>query len=641
MKSFYIIITLFTLIIVNLSAQTYRELSKAEQNQVDRLNEMAELYINDNDAENAGLTYSRIAFIYWKAGKPREAIDNFISSSEYYLQKNKFNEVKNIYSNLGVIYTDLEELEFALEYFKKSLTIRRKIGDKKDIAAGLIDVAYILQAMGYYDDANEYLNEALSISTKQKNSKLILDCYQMLATNYDAMGNIKKANEYNNKAESFQNYIQEQSIKQEYTEQIIETKQEVVKTEREKELAKELFLVKQKLYMRQKDSFKITIQSKQDSLFRAAQLAKLKQKEVENLLNKQKVQELTIKEQEAKAKNQRLTIIMITGGFILMIFLAFVMLRANQQRKKANIKLEKQNKEIEEKSAQLSNALKKIAHQNQNIKQSINYAKGIQQAMLPKPEQFNKLFKDSFILFKPRDIVSGDFYYFKDVDAKSDIFKIFGMHRLDNTDKKEDKTKEKKIVISAVDCTGHGVPGAFMSMIGYNLLEDITFKGITRPDLILEEMHRGVRTALKQKETNNQDGMDMAVCVIDVKKKTMDFAGAKNPIIYIQDDKITQIKGDKDGIGGKSDDHKFKYHTIDISKLTYVYLFSDGYIDQFGGTQGRKFMIKRFRELLFDIHSKPMKEQRDFLDKTFVEWIGKDYNQIDDVLVMGFKIDLS
>jgi serine phosphatase RsbU (regulator of sigma subunit) len=496
--------------------------------------------------------------------------------------------------------------------------------------------------MGYYDDANEYLNEALSISTKQNNSKLILDCYQMLSTNYYAIGNIKKAKEYSNKAESFQNYIQEQSIKQDFSEQIIETKQEVVKTEREKKLAKKLFEIQQELNKRKQDSLQITIRSKQDSLFEAARIARAKQIEVENLQNKQRVQELTIKQQEAKAQNQRLIILMITGGFILMIVLAFVMLRANRQRKKANIKLAKQNKEIEEKSAQLSNALKKIAHQNQNITQSINYAKGIQQAMLPKPEQFKNLFTDNFILFKPRDIVSGDFYYFKEVDAKSDIFKIFGMHRIDNKNNNEqEKKKEKKLIISAVDCTVHRVPGAFMSMIGYNLLDDITFKGITRPDLILEEMHRGVRTALKQKETNNQDGMDMAICVIDVKKKTMEFAGAKNPIIYIQDNEITQIKGDKDGIGGKSDDHKFKYHTIDVNKPTWVYLFSDGYIDQFGGIQGRKFMIKRFRELLFEIYTKPMSEQKEFLDKTFIEWIGKDYNQIDDVLVMGFKLDLS
>jgi len=315
------------------------------------------------------------------------------------------------------------------------------------------------------------------------------------------------------------------------------------------------------------------------------------------------------------------------------------MLRANRARKKANTKLEKQNREIAEKSEQLGVALKKIAHQNQNITQSINYAKGIQQALLPKADQLSEYVKDSFILFKPRDIVSGDFYYFREVDSKSDIFKIFGMHRREQ-DNGKDKTP-KKIIVSAVDCTGHGVPGAFMSMIGYNLLDEITNKGITRPDLILEELHRGVRFTLKQKETNNQDGMDISICVIDPQEKMVEFAGAKNPLIYIQNGNVEQIKGDKNGIGGKSDDHNYTLHKVVINGPTWFYIFSDGFIDQFGGDSGRKFMIKTFRELIFEIHQKPMQEQKEILAAALKEWIGTKFSQIDDVLVIGFKLDIS
>jgi serine phosphatase RsbU (regulator of sigma subunit) len=215
------------------------------------------------------------------------------------------------------------------------------------------------------------------------------------------------------------------------------------------------------------------------------------------------------------------------------------------------------------------------------------------------------------------------------------------MHRLEDEKKAGGNKEDKKLVISAVDCTGHGVPGAFMSMIGFNLLDEITSKGITRPNLILEELHRGVRFTLKQKETNNQDGMDLAMCVIDSKTKTLEFAGAKNPLIYIQDGEVKQIKGDTNGVGGKSDDHTFTLHTVDVSTPTYCYIFSDGFIDQFGGENGRKFMISNFRNLLFDIHQKPMKEQREILDKTIKEWMGKKYNQIDDILVIGFKLDLN
>jgi len=480
----------------------------------------------------------------------------------------------------------------------------------------------------------------LSIATEIKNSKLILDCYQMLSINYEKQGNLRKAQEWSAKAESYKVFLQEENIKEEFTTEVIETKQQVAKSEEEKRLAAELFRLKQALYQRNEDSLSSSIRSKQDSLFAAAQTAKRKQLEIENLEKDQKLKAALLEQQEAKQQKQRLVILMVAIGLGLMVVLAFVMLRANRARKKANQKLEKQNKEIAEKSEQLSTALKKIAHQNQNITQSINYARGIQKALLPKPEQLSEHINESFILFKPRDIVSGDFYWFREIDAKSDIFKIFGMHRMAK-DKDDSNPEHKKFIISAVDCTGHGVPGAFMSMIGYNLLDEITNKGISRPDLILEELHRGVRFTLKQKETNNQDGMDMAICVIDKESKTLEYAGAKNPLIYIQNDEVFQIKGDKNGIGGKIDDHKFEMHTIKVSSPTWFYIFSDGYIDQFGGDNGRKFMIKTFREYLFDIYNKPAEEQRKLLDHKLKEWRGSKFNQIDDILVIGFKLDFS
>ncbi len=640
MKQFNIFIFLVFISMGTIFGQSIRELSNTEKDEIARLTEMSQLYINEGDVENAGLTLSRIAFVYWKAGRPREAIDNFVSSADLFLQKKNYIEVKKIYSNIGVIYTDLEELEFALNFFEKSLEVRIKTGNKTDISAGLVDVAYILQVLRYNDDAIKKLEDALAIATKEKNPQLISDCYQLLSLNYEQIGNIKKANEYAGKYESYQVFLQEESLKEGFTKEVTVIEQKAAKTKLEKELADELFKVRRQLFEQTQDSLSFTIQSKQDSLFDAAQIAKARQLQIANLNMKQQNQQLAIEKQDAKAKNQRLIIIMVVVGLVLMIFLAIIMLRANRARKKANKKLEKQNKEIAEKSEQLGSALKKIAHQNQNITQSINYAKGIQQALLPKPEQLQTLISDSFILFKPRDIVSGDFYWFKEIDAKSDIFKIFGKNRRDKEDEEKNKQQSKKLAISAVDCTGHGVPGAFMSMIGYNLLDEITNKGITRPDLILEEMHRGVRTTLKQKETNNQDGMDMAMCVIDPEKKILEYAGAKNPLIYVQNGKITQIKGSKDGIGGKSDNHSFITHSINIAAPTWVYIFSDGYIDQFGGELGRKFMIKRFREMLFEIHKKPMKEQKEYLDQQIKSWVGTKYSQIDDILVMGFKIDL-
>jgi serine phosphatase RsbU (regulator of sigma subunit) len=621
-------------------SQTLQNLSEQEKTQILRLNEMAETFIQQGDPIQGAQSYTQIAKIYWTVGRLNEAIDYYLRAVEYFMQKNKNIEVRNIYTNIAVIYTDLEELEFALEYFQKSLEIRKKIGDKSEIAAGLIDIAYIMQILRYNDDAIKNIQEALVLATEENNEQLILDCYQLLALNYEQAGNIKKSKEFQGKWEQYQAYLAAESMKETYDIEVIETQKKVAATEEEKRLAAELFALRQVLFEQTQDSLSFTIRSKQDSLFEQAQLAKEKALELDNLTQLKKIHDLALKEQEAKAKIQGLIILMVAIGLVLMVFLAMVMFRANRTRKKSNIKLEKQNKEIAEKSEQLGLALKKIAHQNQNITQSINYAQGIQRALLPKTEQLNDFIKDAFILFKPRDIVSGDFYWFREIDAQSNIFKIFGMHRREDDSNNKEK-QAKKFIVSAVDCTGHGVPGAFMSMIGYNLLDEITNKGITRPDLILEELHRGVRFALKQKETNNQDGMDMAICVIDKEKKTMEFAGAKNPLIYIQNGEVQQIKGDKNGIGGKSDDHKFEAHTIDVSQPTWVYMFTDGYIDQFGGDQGRKFMIKNFRELLLEIHTMPMNQQKEYLDKAIKDWIGTKYSQIDDLLVMGFKLDLN
>jgi serine phosphatase RsbU (regulator of sigma subunit) len=638
MKKYSIFLVFLILSSISVS-QTIRNMNLQEQDQIDRLIEMAELYSQNDELEQAGKSYSQIAMIYWKAGRLREAIDYFITSSESFLQKNKYLEARNIYSNIGVIYTDLEELEFALEYFNKSLSLRRKIGDKTEIAAGLFDVAYIMQVLGFYDDAIKQLNEALAIATELKNSRLIMDCYQLLSLNYEQNGNIRKSKEFEAKAETYKAYLEEESMKQEFTAEVIETQKQVAKTEEEKRLAAELFKLQQLIYEQTQDSLGIAIKAKQDSLFYAQEISRTRSLQIDNLNKEKELTRVRLLEQEAKARNQQLIIGMVAIGLGLMVILAIVMLRANRARQRANKKLEKQNKEIVEKSEQLGSAMRKIAHQNHNITQSINYAKGIQKALLPKPYQLNEFIQESFILFKPRDIVSGDFYWFREIDSKSDIFKIFGMHRRETDANKNDAPK--KLAVSAVDCTGHGVPGAFMSMIGYNLLDEITNKGITRPDLILEELHRGVRFTLKQKETNNQDGMDMALCVIDRENKTLEYAGAKNPLIYISNGHVEQIKGDKNGIGGKNDDHKFTLHKVEVNGPTWFYLFSDGFVDQFGGDNGRKFMIKNFREMIYDIHQWPMEQQKEHLEKELKTWMGSKYTQIDDVLVIGFKLDFT
>lgn len=259
-----------------------------------------------------------------------------------------------------------------------------------------------------------------------------------------------------------------------------------------------------------------------------------------------------------------------------------------------------------------------IEKQNHNIISSINYAKRIQVAMLPTVERINKLLPESFILFLPRDIVSGDFYW---IDEQNE-----------------------KIMIATVDCTGHGVPGAFMSLIGNDILNKVIIDySITQSNLILDVLNEEVGNILKQRETDNRDGMDMSIWVLDKKTNTVEFAGAKSPLIYIQNGVLHEIKGNKIPIGGNWIDKKaIKYtpHTIKIDSPTVLYTFSDGYQDQFGGLNNRKFMKGKLKSLLLKIHELPMEEQNQILKDTFEDW-KKEYPQVDDVLIIGVKISVT
>jgi serine phosphatase RsbU (regulator of sigma subunit)/ligand-binding sensor domain-containing protein len=255
-----------------------------------------------------------------------------------------------------------------------------------------------------------------------------------------------------------------------------------------------------------------------------------------------------------------------------------------------------------------------LSKQKENTDSSIRYARRIQDAMLPYANKLNTWFSEHFIFYRPRDIVSGDFYWFTE--------------------------RNGKIIITAVDCTGHGVPGAFMSMIGFSKLSQVVNENnITESDEILNYLHEGIRYSLKQEETDNRDGMDMALCVIDKEAKTMSFTGAKNPIIICQKGNVELIKADKMPIGGLQREEKriFSKHTFDISEPTSVYLFTDGYQDQFGGEHGKKFMTTNFFNLIQEISSKPMSEQYQIIQNTMNNWI-KGYEQTDDILVIGLKI---
>ena len=257
---------------------------------------------------------------------------------------------------------------------------------------------------------------------------------------------------------------------------------------------------------------------------------------------------------------------------------------------------------------------RELEFKNKNLTDSLIYAQRIQDALLPSEAYFRKHFRDSFIFFKPKDIVSGDFYW---IGEKGD-----------------------KIFVVAADCTGHGVPGALMSVIGMEIIgKAINEVNIESPSQILEILSKALEktfTSEKNIGTIIRDGMDIGLCQIDKLQKKMVFAGAFFPLYLIRDNSLTEIKGDKISIGLNPKGIPYTDNEIDLMENDIFYIFSDGYVDQFGGSENKKFMYRRFRFLLTKIHSFSVEDQKSILEEEFRGWMGSNV-QVDDIMVIGFR----
>ena len=279
---------------------------------------------------------------------------------------------------------------------------------------------------------------------------------------------------------------------------------------------------------------------------------------------------------------------------------------------------------LEISSSELTRANKKmkevnriIEEKNKDLTDSINYARMIQEAIFPPQSMVKRILPNSFIFYRPKEIVSGDFYWLDEINDR--------------------------IYLAAVDCTGHGVPGAFMSIVGQNLLNDaVREHKLTKPSEILDWINLGLNKTLRQSSDTNslRDGMDIAFCCIDKTDQTIAYAGAYNPMYLFRDGVLLETKADKFPIGISFRDSisTFKNHEMKYQKGDVVYIFTDGFPDQFGGPMGKKYKYDRFQTLLKSIHEQSIHEQGQILEKEFWSWKG-DLVQIDDILIIGFTLD--
>lgn len=522
---------------------------------LDYYNRALEIYKNKKDKENIATLLSNIGLIYSEQDKNQNALNNFNEALSIFKEINNKEKIAETHNHIGVIYARLGNYETAIKYINNSYQYYTSIEAKPKIAETLKARGDIYLEWGKYKSALRAYNQSYEVNSELGIKVDIAELYHKLSDTYAKMNDFKNAFEYHVLSTNLNDSLFSEKVNRQIAE--FQTLYETEK--KDKEIA---------------------------------------------LLNKDKAL------QDATVKRQKMVIYFFVIGFgIISILLVFIF-RLFRQKQKANKILEQKNEEI---SLQRDH----IFQQNKEITDSIEYASRIQTALLPPQELIDTLIPESFILFKPRDIVSGDYYWLG--------------------------SKGNKIISVTADCTGHGVPGAFMSMLGISFLNEIvnvTEENELQSNIILNEMRALVISSLRQKGNigESRDGMDLTLCIIDKEKMTVDYAGAYNPLYIIRNNELLETKADKMPIGiHVKRNAEFTQNIIKLQKGDIIYTFSDGYVDQFGGEDNTKFRKKNFKELLLEINQKPMPQQKEILEKTLTDWM-QGYEQVDDILVSGIRI---
>jgi serine phosphatase RsbU (regulator of sigma subunit)/tetratricopeptide (TPR) repeat protein len=571
--------------------------------------QMKSLKIREELGDKDGIAgcLNNIGIIYMDLKEYDKALDYELRSLKI---KQELGDKKGTSSNLGnigAIYYEQQNYGLALEYQQKAYEIRKELNNKKGIAMSFIDIGNIYEKQGKYAEAVESQLNAVKVAKEVGYKVALKSAYLGLSSAYE------KLNDTKNALENYKLYtaMKDSIFNTENSSRLIEMQTRFDTDRKEKEIA---------LLTKGREISELQSRQQQLELDRQRMEALQKTKEIElketelqgeKLENEAKNKELKI--QQAELEKQSIVRNFIIAGLVVACAFAILLFIGIRQKQRANRDLEKKNAQIAEAYEIIEINRDQIAEKNKNITDSINYASRIQKAILPSNEEIGRSLKDYFILYKPKDIVSGDFYFYGE--------------------------RNNRVVVVVADCTGHGVPGAFMSMIGNDILNQIIIeKGITTPSEILGLLNKGVKKALKQESTKSEtgDGMDIALCSIDLKNNKLEFAGAMRPL-YHASGEICKINGDKASIAGATDDnYQFKNNVIDLKPGDSVYLYTDGYLDQFGGDKGKKFMAKNFKNLLSGIYHKPMAEQQKILDSTLTQW-AREREQVDDILVMGIK----
>ncbi|MFL5762325.1 MAG: tetratricopeptide repeat protein [Bacteroidia bacterium] len=573
-----------------------------------------------SDKERLGIGLNFLGDLYWFSGDFAKSSENYYKALKIYEELNNKEGMAECYRNIGWIYQGQNRYKQTLEYYQKSLNINKELNLRSKILANYDDMGICYKLMGNYPEALKYSNMELEMSKQEKSDKGMATGYANLASVYVEMNqldlaieNFQLSNKYheniNDHFNSSAGYVGLASCFLKlgnYTKAIeyADKAASVASSFDYRGTLADACNVLARAYVKKGDyengyKYLELYARMNDSTYNAQNSQQINEMAAKYESEKKEMMISSLEEKSDQDKKFKIFIVIVAiviAGFSVVLF------RGNIQKKKANNSLSLAYKEIEVK--------------NKDITDSINYAKTIQRARLSNPSIILDQFPDTFGLYKPKDVVSGDFYWFAEHE-------------------------NGKLMVAVADCTGHGIPGAFMSMIGIDELNHATLeKRIDDPAAVLSSVNRGVKKALRQdeKDSSSRDGMDMALCILHKKKMMLEYSGANRPLYLIRDNELTELVPTKVAIGGITPtDQEFSCKTIEIRKNDMLYMFTDGYADQFGGPEGKKFMTKRFKELLLSIHMKPAQEQEALLEKSLNDW-KKNVSQVDDILVLGIRI---
>ncbi len=635
-------------IIIDLKGQAYNNIgygfkAKGEvENAVKNYNNSIRLYQQNGNKAGISSVMNNLGMIYELNGNIPLALENYQKSLDLLKGLNDKYGLATVFNNLGFVHKAQGDYKIAIDYYEKSLKIREEIGDKRGVATSLNNIANVYMSYNqldsaYYahkksliireemndlngianslcnigsifklrnelDSAAYYYEKSLKIYEEIKNPSGRVKCYLGLSEINRDKKNDGLAIFYAEKSMELANSLG-------YPELIVKTSALLSSIYSDKGQYKDAFET-YKLHITMRDSLKNESTQKAT----AQQQAKYEYEKQKAIDDAEHEKEILI-EQEAKEKQKILTYATGGGLGLVGIFLLIVFNRLKVTRKQKNI-IELQKHEVE-------NAHSELEEKNKEITDSITYAKRIQNAILPSNKTVKEYLPNNFVLYLPKDIIAGDFYW---LESKGDT-----------------------ILFAAADCTGHGVPGAMVSVVCNNgLNRSVREYGLTEPGKILDKTREIVIQEFEKSDDDVKDGMDIALCSLKFNVSSsklnepetvalLQYAGANNPLWIIKKSEIIEIKADKQPIGKYDSSQLYTTHTLELQQGDTIYIFSDGFADQFGGEKGKKFKALNFKNLLLSVQYESMERQKELIHQAFESWKG-DLDQLDDICIIGVRV---